>query len=190
MEHEGSDEDVFECYQAPTLDILRGNAFMKSTFDAKVANQDIARHELGTVIEQLLKGNLNFVVGVMSPIVEETSETHKDLIALFRAMPPKNLYHSVRGMAVHNVKLYQDELDFKPKKVNAILRLLFMGEAYLRSGVLLFEPYYGTRSEIDPMLERLDKAYQDSPLIDQIPELLLRDILLKARLVNLGEPIS
>jgi len=147
MEHKGSDTDVFECYQTPTLDLLRGTGGIRSFFEPhKESNRDIARHEIQTVVNQLLKGNLNFVIGVMSPIVEQTSPVHKELVDLFTKHPPRNLYHSCRGMAVHNVKLYQDELDFRPKKVNMILRLLRMGISYLNTGNLFFEPYKGNRS--------------------------------------------
>lgn len=188
MEHEGSDTDVFECYQTPTIDLLRGEGGIRSFFEPhKTGNRDVAQHEIQTVVTQLLKGNLNFVLGVMSPIVEQTSDTHMELIDLFSKHPPKNLYHSLRGMAVHNVKLYQDELDYRPKKVNTILRILRMGISYLTSGDLKFEPYYGNRSEIDLNLKALDEAYKASTLEERIPEAPLRGILLKTRLEDLDE---
>jgi len=186
MEHKGSDTDIFECYQTPTLDLLRGTGGIRSFFEPhKESNRDIARHEIQTVVNQLLKGNLNFVIGVMSPIVEQTSPVHKELVDLFTKHPPRNLYHSCRGMAVHNVKLYQDELDFRPKKVNMILRLLRMGISYLNTGNLFFEPYKGNRSEIDPLLKSLDEAYKISTLEERLPEDVLRGILLNARLEDL-----
>ncbi len=166
--------------------MLRGTGGIRSFFEPhKESNRDIARHEIQTVVNQLLKGNLNFVIGVMSPIVEQTSPVHKELVDLFTKHPPRNLYHSCRGMAVHNVKLYQDELDFRPKKVNMILRLLRMGISYLNTGNLFFEPYKGNRSEIDPLLKSLDEAYKISTLEERLPEDVLRGILLNARLEDL-----
>ncbi len=188
IQHEGSDPDVFECYQTPTIDLLRGEGGIRSFFEPKQeGNRDIAKHELQTVVNQLLKGNLNFVLGVMSPIVEQTSPVHKELIDLFKKHPPRNLYHSCRGMAVHNVKLYQDELDFRPKKVNMILRLLRMGISYLNTGNLFFEPYKGNRSEIDLLLKSLNEAYKLSKLEETLPERRLRNILYNARVRDLNE---
>jgi predicted nucleotidyltransferase len=188
MEHEGSDTDIFECYQTPTIDLLRGKGGIRSFFEPhQTGNRDIAQHELQTVVNQLLKGNLNFVLGVMSPIRECSSDTHIQLIDLFLKHPPKNLYHSLRGMAIHNVKLYQDELDYRTKKVNTILRILRLGIAYLTSGDLKFEPYYGTRSEIDSNIKALDEAYKVSALEEKLPEDKLRNILYNARIKDLNE---
>jgi predicted nucleotidyltransferase len=188
MEHSGSDLDLFEVFQVPTLDLLAGTASTKSTFDAKKeANTDLARHELETVVQQLLRGNVNFTFGIMSPIVQQTSNVHIDLINLILNHPYKNLYHSIRGMAVHNYKLYEKEGKLEnPKKVNGILRVLDLGTIYLLTGDLHFKPHTnGHRSEIEPAIARLDEAYEASTLEEKIPEDLLRGILVRARLEDL-----
>ena len=188
MEHEGSDTDVFECYQTPTSELLKGEGGIRSFFEPhKESNRDIARHEIQTVVNQLLKGNLNFVIGVMSPIVEYTTPVHKELVYLFEKHPPKNVYHSTRGMAVHNVKLYYKELDNLPKKVNTILRILNFGINYLKTGKVVFEPFTGVRPQITSKLAELDEAYRTSSLEERIPEFRLRNILYNARIRDLNE---
>jgi len=188
MEHEGSDLDLFEVYQAHTIDILAGTANLKSTFEVKKGeNVDRASHELQTVVAQLLKGNVNFTFGVMSPIVKASGGIHEELKYLIEKHPYKNLYHSIRGMSVHNYKLYQKEGKLEnPKKVNGVLRVLQLGIYYLETGKLYFNPYYnGHHSEIEPAIKRLDEAYEASTLEEKIPEDLLRGILVRARLEDL-----
>ena len=191
MEHEGSDTDVFECYQTPTIDLLRGKGGIKSFFEPKQeGNRDMARHELQAVINQLMKGNLNFVIGVMSPIVERSGPVHEELVNLFTQHPPKNVYYSTKGMVVHNVKLYYKELDNLPKKVNTILRAINFGINYLKTGEVKFEPYTGVRQQIEGKLVELDEAYRTSTLEERLPEGMVRDILLRARLKDLKESQS
>lgn len=56
MRHPKSDTDLFRVYVASTEEILKGTANTRSKFTQK-DNTDIALHEIGKVVDQLLKGN-------------------------------------------------------------------------------------------------------------------------------------
>ena len=54
--------------------------------------------------------NMNFVIGVLSPIVVKTTPEFDILRKLTKEEMARNIYHSINGMATHNYKKYVVEL--------------------------------------------------------------------------------
>jgi hypothetical protein len=141
MNHENSDTDLFQIYVADTKQILRGEFdFIHSSSETNNGKTgkykvEIVRHEIGKVISELLDGNVNFLWGVMSPIiinelgytsVKVNNTIHLvdkprclednplftygsylgDLKRIVIANPCKGCYNSIRGLAIANKKKY------------------------------------------------------------------------------------
>ncbi len=189
MRHPKSDTDLFRVYVASTEDILKGTANTRSKF-IQENNTDIALHELGKVIEQLLKGNLNFVTGVMSPIVVEAHNPLMlhELRDIVRDNISKNSYHSIHGFAVHNYKKYIGSgKDNSERRCNRILRVLQFGITLLNTGKFEFKPFSGgVDYEIEEWIEILDDAYSKSTLPDKPDEEPFRQCLFDVRIAEWG----
>lgn len=188
MNTKKSDTDLFQVYVVPTKDILRGKANTKSKF-IHGYNTDLAVHEVGTVVEQLLKGNLNFIIGVMSPLIVKTSKEHQELREIVSRNLAKNCYHSIRGMAMHNYKKYVESgKDRSEERCNKILRVLKFGVELLETGKIKFKSITsGTPNAILGWLNALDGAYNSSSLPEKPNEEEYREWLLKVRLKYLGD---
>jgi len=178
-----SDTDIFEAYVASTEDILRGTANTKSKF-IQQDGVDTAQHEIGKIVNQLLKGNLNFIVGVMSPIIEKNSMELYQLRCIVEKTISKNCYGSIHGMAQHHFKKYiVSGKDTSERRCNKILRVLKFGERILMGKGINFEKVErGTRGEIEKEMRVLNKAFFDSLLYDKPDEEPFRDWLYQVRL--------
>ena len=69
MDHPGSDIDLFIAVLAPTNAVLRGEINPDVSWVNYTGAKDQNYHELGRIVQQALKGNWNYLSGVMSPIV-------------------------------------------------------------------------------------------------------------------------
>jgi predicted nucleotidyltransferase len=194
MQRPDSDIDIFQAYQVPTKDILSGILRQNSHFTAG-EDKDESRHEIGVVIEQLLKGNFNFVVGVCSPIVNEDKYGYlKDLREIVVSNLSKNIYHSIRGLAIHNYKKYFNPTndiirqEILQKKANLIVRSLLLGEAILTFEEVCFHKIKDqTEEDIQYWMKALDEAYEDSKLPELPDPTKFRDYLYKLRIQELEE---
>lgn len=172
MNHSESDIDLFRVHVVSTKDLLCGSADVKSRH-LKLKSKDGTKidchvHEVGTLVYQLLKGNVNFVLGVMSPWVEKSTGL-VDLLSLKQITEEnvgKSIYHSVRGLGVHNYDKYiVTEKDTSPKKCNTILRTLEFAIRYLDTGKFKFEAVEsGTPETVMEGIYRLDRAVMHSRL--------------------------
>jgi len=187
MNDEDSDRDLFRVYVASTEGILRGTVDTKSKFVQEGDDVDIAVHEVGTVVSQLLKGNVNFLIGVMSPIL--VSE-HKcvdsflyDLQAIVRRTISKNCYRSIRGLGKHNyIKYIVSGKDDSERRCNKICRVLAFGHNLLLTGDFGFTPFTcGTPENVVELLGLLDDAYWFSSLPEKPEEEFFRDWLYQVR---------
>lgn len=191
MRHPKSDTDLFRVYVASTEEILKGTANTKSKFTQK-DNTDIALHEIGKVVEQLLKGNFNFLVGVMSPLTVSVArspltEFYLNLQNIVKENVSKNCYHSIHGLAVHNYKkhIYSGKDDSK-RRCNKILRVLQFGKTLLDTGKFKFEQFkYGTPEKIIEWMDWLNEAYKYSQLPEKPDETFYRAWLYNLRLYDL-----
>jgi len=67
MNRPNSDDDYFEVYLGSTRHILLGGSFRLTQGRDELGRLDWSCHELGVMVEQLIKGNINFIIGVNSP---------------------------------------------------------------------------------------------------------------------------
>lgn len=193
MNHEDSDEDYFEIYMGDTKKLLMGIPEDDSTFMSS-EKVDIHKHEVGKVVNQLLKGNINFIVGVTSPLVKYADEESIELRKITINNLSKNCYYSIKGMSKHNYQRYfedqhSDTLKTKEaytKKCNQIIRYLDFGIDLLTEKELNYKKIEsGTVSEIKEKIDRLDKAFEESPLPEKVDEKPFRNYLYRIRLGDL-----
>lgn len=188
--HPGSDLDRFVCYIVPSRDVLTGRADTKSKH-LKNEKQDDAVHEIGHVIDEVLKGNVNFLWGVFSPIVME--DPRGDLAAL-RDLALQQMsqlcYNSIHGMAISNYKKFiASGLNTSMKKCNTIARTIGLGITLLQTGKIEFKPVWDATSEsVQRLIVELDNAKTQSILPEKPdhPETLY-EFLLQLRLRDLKE---
>jgi len=160
----------------PTTVFLRGHNPKLSFFESAII-YDNHIHEIGKVIGQLIKGNVNFVIGTMSDKIEFSSDVHEDLRKLLREYPPKNIYYSIKGLVLNNLNRWQK----KGRDVDKVMRYLKFGVTLLETGKYVFERCEGySIDDIHDYLERIDEAYRSTKLTP-IPEDKLRDILERVR---------
>lgn len=188
MQHKGSDIDQFICYTAPVKRLLDGTAenYLKS-FVIKENGNDVAHHEASKVVEQLIKGNINFLWGVMSPIVVMTSGSHRMLKDIVKKNLAKNCYNSIHSLAIDNYKKYIESWkDPSEKKCNTIVRTINLGIAMLEEGLFKFSPTSGaTPDDVLKKIKDLERAYSASKLPEKPNEAAFREWLLELRLAEL-----
>lgn len=109
--HSESDIDKFEIYIFDSRSFLLGNRHdggHHSEVEKKGIKIEKDTYEIGHVVRQLLKGNINFLWGVMSPKFDlvTTNSTWGvwDLRRMTRENLSKATTHSIRGFAIHNLK--------------------------------------------------------------------------------------
>ena len=101
MNHSGSDVDLFVAVLAPTKSILRGEFDDQSKVEYS-GPMDRQYHELGRIVDQVLRNNWNYLSGVMSPIIVKDWSRLADLRHLTTMNYSKRAYHSIKGLALHN----------------------------------------------------------------------------------------
>lgn len=186
MQKKGSDIDLFCIYKEDIRNILDGTAKCKSfttvrKYESKEV--DMVSHEIGHVVNQLLTGNINFIVGTLSPTIVEDSKEFQKLREITRNYLAKNCYNSINGLAHRNYEKYvvKSKGD-SSKKINQILRALSFGKRILKYNKVEFRSTYGVKSEIQNAMSLLNEAFEESDLPDKPPEKPFRNWLLKTRL--------
>lgn len=186
MEHEKSDIDIFQVYAENTLDILKGVAKSKS-YHNQEGIMDYAVHEIGHVINHRLKGNVNFMWGIHSPI---TIKCPRGFLLTLQKISNENLskntYHSIRGLALKNMKKYiltkETPPPIRAKNARIILRTINFGIGLLM-GKIRFYPVTANVSpdEIELAIDVLERAYEESNLPETPDEEPFRDYLVWIR---------
>lgn len=190
MQRPDSDIDIFQVYIVPTKDILSGVLRQNSHF-SQGKDRDESRHEIGVVIEQLIKGNFNFVVGVCSPVVNEDKYGYlAELRDITTRNLAKNIYHSTKGLATHNWRKYfvnnvkngsisEEELQ---KKRNLIVRSLIFGTTILHSGKIDFGKIQDqTDVDVQFWMKEIKWTFEDSKLPESPDPKEFREFLYKLR---------
>ena len=103
-----SDVDFFQIHVVPSrdklLDIGKSN---KSQCTILPNGDDLASHEIGKVIKQLLSGNINFIQGVTTPLFSEGDyEFYRLLKRITTDNIAKNCFNSINGLTTSNYKKY------------------------------------------------------------------------------------
>lgn len=102
MQHPDSDIDYATIYMADSRDIL----LSKNIKGKQVQDDFVDRtyYELGHFISNLLKGNVNFIWAVMSPLIEKEYKTSlRELREITSRNLAKNCFYSINGLAKHNI---------------------------------------------------------------------------------------
>lgn len=198
MQRPDSDIDLYRVYIAPSEGLLLGHRHDRGHQARSVGEDgcdyDTSSFEIGHVIKQLMTGNLNHIIGLCSPIVDESSAEHGELVKIFRDNLASNCYKSIRGMAAHNFKRYfednprtsLDEDEMK-KKLGQVGRVLKFGVRLLSYHEISFGPYQpADRFEISGLMSELDDAYKNTTLPPTPEVLVYDDWLLGLRLNELG----
>ena len=105
--HSQSDKDMFECHIFDTRSFMLGDRH-DGCEKTKGDNWEKDSCEIGHVIKQLLKGNVNFLWGVMSPkfdlVCTNIDPTFFNLRGIVESNLSKATVHSIRGFAIHNLR--------------------------------------------------------------------------------------
>ena len=186
-----SDVDRFVAFAYPTEIFLKGYR-PKMSFFIRKNGTDFAWHEIGVITEQLIKCNINFIIGTVSNITSSSSKYHKEIQEYVINHPCKGVYHSIKGMAVHNWNKYvATGIDTSERRCNKILRVLQFGTTLLKTGRYEFKPFHGgNKKMISDKLFELDEAYEKSDFLERMNEEDLRNILFKVRIDFLGKEVS
>lgn len=194
MNSQESDIDLVMIYIAPTRSLLRGEKIMPTMRQQITARggeiYDTFGWEIGHLINQLIKGNINAIWYVTSPLVIKPSIIQEELSALVRANLCRQTYHSIKGMAESQIRSEEKSAD-KPriagKGYRTALRTINFGMKLLLEGKICFAPVLHApgAEEVMEKLQQLDEAYASSLLPDRPDENAFREFLLRLRLENL-----
>ncbi len=194
MQNEESDIDLVMIYIVPTRSILRGER-IRSTIRQEIADRggevyDTLGWEIGHLINQLIKGNVNAIWYVTSPLHVKPSIVQEELSSLVQSNLCRQTYHSIKGMAESQIKSETGAGAAKKpgKGYRTALRTIDFGIALLKEGRICFAPVFHTPEFVEVMEEmrQLDEAYESSRLPDLPDEEAFRDYLLRLRLDEMG----
>jgi len=191
MQIQESDIDLVMIYIAPTRAILRGERISPTVRQQITARggeiYDTLGWEMGHLINQLVKGNVNAIWYVTSPLVIKPSIIQEELSALVQANLCRDTYHSVKGMAQSQIKSEEKPAE-KPriagKGYRTALRTMNFGIALLSEGRICYAPvlHNPEAEEVMEKMRRLEEAYEASLLPDRPDENAFREFLLRLRM--------
>ena len=193
-----SDVDLFSAYIIPTKDILSGKNRGYGSHcsgSSGAGEEDKVSHEIGKIVDELIKGNINFLVGTLSSLVISHHEidTLTELKHIVEEYgQTKTCTHSIRGLAVHNYRKYvigSDTARDYPltKKCNSINRVLLFGINLLNGNGFEFKSVTNqTPEDVKVLLEEFDKAVITSKLPDKTNPEPFRNYLFKLRMLELN----
>jgi len=192
MQNEVSDIDLVMIYIVPTRSILRGERVLHTVRQEIAARKgeiyDTLGWEIGHLINQLIKGNINAIWYVNSPLVIKPSIVQEELSALVQANLCKETYHSIKGMAESQIKS-EEKPKITGKGYRTALRTINFGIRLLSEGRICFAPVLHTPTvrEVMEKMGQLQEAYEASRLPDLPDEDAFRDFLLRLRLEEMAE---
>ena len=187
MQSVESDIDLVMIYIAPTRAILRGERISPTVRQQITARggeiYDTLGWEMGHLINQLIKGNVNAIWYVTSPLVIKPSIVQEELSALVEANLCRETYHSVKGMAESQIKS-EEKPRIAGKGYRTALRTMNVGIALLSESRICFAPALCTpgAEEVMEKMRQLEEAYEASRLPDRSDEDAFRELLLRLRM--------
>jgi hypothetical protein len=157
----------------------------------------VSSYEIQHVIQELIRGNANFIWGVLSPVV--LTETNRLVVSWLRhtvnQTAAKNIAPSIRGIATaclvdiwRGKKCASDPLQIA-KKYKQAIRTLRFGTQWLRGRGAVFCSV--SDEEANPAyyavaLNNFDRALEVSKLPERVDPVPFRNLLLFLRLRDLG----
>jgi predicted nucleotidyltransferase len=191
MQSSESDIDLVMIYIAPTMVLLRGERIFP-TLRQKITARggeiyDTLGWEIGHLINQLIKGNVNAIWYVTSPLVIKPSIIQEELSSLVQANLCRETYRSIRGMAESQIKS-EEKPKVAGKGYRTALRTLNFGIKLLSEGRICFAPAFGTPGAevVMEKMRQLEEAYEASPLPDRPDEDAFRELLLRLRMEDMA----
>jgi hypothetical protein len=194
-----SDIDLVIIYIAPTRSLLRGERILPTLRQRITAHRgeiyDTLGWEIGHLINQLIKGNVNAIWYATSSLVVKPCAIQEELSAIVRANLSRATYHSLRGMAESQIKSEgKPESDPKiaGKGYRTALRTIEFGIRLLSEGKISYSPAIGDpgAERVWEGMRRLEEAYELSPLPGRPDEEAFRDFLMRLRLEEMYEDID
>ena len=192
MNRPESDIDYYVAYQAPSTDFLLG-MMHEGGHNNQNDEIDIISFEIGKIVSEVKKGNINHLMGVLSPLAEP-SIYREELATIIRANPCANIINSAKGMAKHNIKHFieqrkqiDDDQRLYAKKIKTITRILEFAIRVVRDGVYEFKkPENETPESCYSLIVDLEDAYNKTTIPKKIDEEPFNKYLLKLRMENLN----
>lgn len=201
METSESDSDYFRVYQIPTASIMYGEGYKGTEPQRQYINMatgkpvkcDETGWEIGYLINQLIKGNVNAIWGTVSPKVVVEIGIRPELEILLKGGMSKNIAPSVTGLANANFikgkELEESDPKLSSKKYRIAVRTLKFGINWL-CGDVKFEPVeLATRKDVEDHFAIMDYTLKESHLRDKPNEVELRKWLFRLRMKDLNKEI-
>lgn len=194
MNRPDSDIDLFTAYIVPTTDILSGKNRGHGSHNYQCEGEDHVSHEIGKIVHELIKGNVNFLVGTLSDIILYQQNNYlQRLVKLVNEHgQTKACTHSIRGLATHNYRKYIENCNTDKKellitkKCNTINRMLLFGINVLEGNSFKFTPVSDqTPADVKEMLDRFDDVVLNSSIPEKTNAEPFQDYLLEVRLNEL-----
>ena len=200
MNDSESDIDHFDVYITSSKKILNGSIIHSNSHHSGNSNPgevDLVSHEIGKVINELIKGNINYLIGTLSPIVVSQHEKYLDVLKKIVVDNCQSTIcsNSIKGLAIHNYNKYikcNSKLTDKhlTKKCNLINRTLLFGINILKGNGFVFTPIKDqTPDDVVIMLNNFNTALDSSILPNSINEQPFRNYLLQLRLRELNDKL-
>jgi predicted nucleotidyltransferase len=195
MQQPDSDIDYNHVYLRETKDILSGIGGKATLPQMKGIEKDGIKweafsQEIGHLINKLLDGNCNAIWAVTSPIIsfDDSYGLLSDLTEIVENNLAKNVYGSVWGMAISQMKDREKRPNFSQKGWKTALRTLNFGIEILKGNGVNYRGIFNPiiKEDIDRAFISLDEAYKESKLPEKPDEKPFRDFLLKVRLMEFG----
>ena len=194
--------DLFDVYAVPTADILsidvtRGSNLGCGTWNT-TGNVDTCTQEIGKVVHMIIKGNVNYLVGVMSDIVVYQNDDFLDVLRkdVVEHGQTKACVPSIRGLAEHNYRKYivgsdtARDYDIE-KKCGVINRTLLFGINILEgNGFHFIEAVDKTPASVRRMMSEFEEAVELSDLPEKTDPSVFRNYLLAVRLYDIKELLN
>ena len=189
-----SDHDYCTIRQFPTKLLLSGYK-NPGTWPSQIKNNELNGVpidqnylEVEHLVGQLLKGNINAIWYVMSPIIIKDHIYLHELREIIMSNPSKLPFHSIRGMALSQKR---DEIKrpalTQEKGYRTAIRTLLFGQQLLQDWKFdfnvkeLYDIENITLEEVNYHIKQLETTYQDSCLPDNINKYPFRQFLYKVR---------
>jgi len=168
MNHSESDIDIFKAYVAPTRDFLIGKQHTGS-HHSKTDIGDVQSTEIGILIAQLKKNNVNYLVNVFSPKIMYGHAILKQLREISEMNFSKAAYGSINGFASSALHDYEKHISVNEKKalkaLNISARIYQFGRTFFEAELVEFKPVHLLEySEIDNYRNNFQKAFENTKL--------------------------
>jgi hypothetical protein len=188
-----SDYDMFYCYQTPATKYLRTGDF-EPTRPQKHYTNDVGKEydcqfmEIGHLVHLLMKGNVNAIWAVCSPVIHKDGDVLQKLKVIVRNNLSKDSYPSIKGIATSQYLDAERRADQRApeKSLKTCLRSINFGLGVLYGRGIEFSPVHNaTKTMCEHSFKYLDTALGESRLPQHPNCEVFEDFLFNIRLSEL-----